>query len=597
MSPSVPQQQSKRHGRRRITKRTSMIAALPDDDDITPETVAGRPPPTTRRTATATTITTTSGSRVGDNTSTTANTGITTTSTTTNLKNHRYQHVLRPRKKQNRSSNSPILPSFDTVRTNIIAPPPPVQPKTTLSSTVLKEKTKKTQKNDNDIIVVTDDSVVPLSTGATTLPTGGQPPSSRSHPYLRSYTGTTRPDHHADVPSRTCSIPTRRGATSTPTHLQVLPVVTPHPTTAITILSTPTDGRHGNDISQRQSGIDTNNIIAVKHYYDPAIGVGRTPPPPGVMDLFPDTQSSKRRRASTTHHPSYVPTRAGAENVIRQCSNDYITTYGLEYLFLLQSQPPLSAAPLWNHQNQHRPPIASAQIKQHQRGSNGLTPTTCAESDDDDDDGNENKQFISIVDTQNQILWSQQDCEEEAEEEDEDDDEKCAPTSTKRGNDNDTNDKRDDVESTKKEEDHDAFPTTELGTPDRPFPPPLSPLTMDDVPMRNETHGMTTPSTTSVNDVTIVATHSLPGSGPFPPTSLPQQRPHNATTAAPIIRHQPMLTTKMRQTLVLWLSEVCHEFHLSDATYHLAVTLVDQTLMCQTFPIRREQFQAVGWYV
>lgn len=53
----------------------------------------------------------------------------------------------------------------------------------------------------------------------------------------------------------------------------------------------------------------------------------------------------------------------------------------------------------------------------------------------------------------------------------------------------------------------------------------------------------------------------------------------------------------MRRKLVLWMAEVGEEFKLSEATYHLSVTLVDEMLSKNPFPIRREQFQAVGWYV
>jgi hypothetical protein len=93
---------------------------------------------------------------------------------------------------------------------------------------------------------------------------------------------------------------------------------------------------------------------------------------------------------------------------------------------------------------------------------------------------------------------------------------------------------------------------------------------------------------------------------PPPPSSRQAVAPPAATAPSAATRtsvttthiwNQPLLTAKMRRTLVLWLSEVCQEFHLSDMTYHLAITLLDQTLCQNTFPIHREQFQAVGWYV
>ena len=83
---------------------------------------------------------------------------------------------------------------------------------------------------------------------------------------------------------------------------------------------------------------------------------------------------------------------------------------------------------------------------------------------------------------------------------------------------------------------------------------------------------------------------------------------------------QPLLTARMRKVLVQWLSEVVVEFRLGDATYHLAVSLLDQLLTmgpsenqylafadnkhggyvtedeeeCPWFLIRRKDFQAVG---
>lgn len=75
--------------------------------------------------------------------------------------------------------------------------------------------------------------------------------------------------------------------------------------------------------------------------------------------------------------------------------------------------------------------------------------------------------------------------------------------------------------------------------------------------------------------------------------------------------YQPELTVQMRRVLVQWMSEVVKEFKLSEATYHLAVTLIDQLLArgpggsdpalaterssgC-TFSIHRNEFQAFGW--
>ena len=77
--------------------------------------------------------------------------------------------------------------------------------------------------------------------------------------------------------------------------------------------------------------------------------------------------------------------------------------------------------------------------------------------------------------------------------------------------------------------------------------------------------------------------------------------------------YQPHLTVQMRRILVQWMSEVVQEFTLSEATYHLAVTLLDQLLARgpslsidpsnisgdkkKLFLVLRSEFQALGWYV
>ena len=91
------------------------------------------------------------------------------------------------------------------------------------------------------------------------------------------------------------------------------------------------------------------------------------------------------------------------------------------------------------------------------------------------------------------------------------------------------------------------------------------------------------------------------------------------TDTEPLPR-QPLLSPRMRKVLVHWMSEVCVEFRLGDATYHLAVSLIDQLLTMgptmeeyrewnddgfisddeedqSWFLIRRVDFQAVGWCV
>jgi Cyclin, N-terminal domain len=53
--------------------------------------------------------------------------------------------------------------------------------------------------------------------------------------------------------------------------------------------------------------------------------------------------------------------------------------------------------------------------------------------------------------------------------------------------------------------------------------------------------------------------------------------------------HQPLLTVKMRRVLVLWLSEVVQEYKLSEAAYHLSVTLLDSVLARGPSDYRSEQ--------
>lgn len=71
---------------------------------------------------------------------------------------------------------------------------------------------------------------------------------------------------------------------------------------------------------------------------------------------------------------------------------------------------------------------------------------------------------------------------------------------------------------------------------------------------------------------------------------------------------QPLLTGRMRGTLVNWMVEVCQEYELSEDAYHLAVSLVDQVLkvgptedeMDRDEPyllVKRQEFQTLGWYV
>lgn len=88
-----------------------------------------------------------------------------------------------------------------------------------------------------------------------------------------------------------------------------------------------------------------------------------------------------------------------------------------------------------------------------------------------------------------------------------------------------------------------------------------------------------------------------------------------------LLPYQPLLTMKMRHVLVAWLAEVVVEFKLSQAAYHLAISMLDELLLMgpsleqyksdqrqdgmvsddesetSYFLIKPRNFQAVGWYV
>jgi hypothetical protein len=104
--------------------------------------------------------------------------------------------------------------------------------------------------------------------------------------------------------------------------------------------------------------------------------------------------------------------------------------------------------------------------------------------------------------------------------------------------------------------------------------------------------------------------------------SLSIQVDHDQFDSSNILPNQSQLSVKMRRILVQWMSEVCHEFKLSEATYHLSVTLLDNLLARgpitpvhsehrilmhhnrmyygdekRSFFVQRFEFQALGWYV
>lgn len=72
----------------------------------------------------------------------------------------------------------------------------------------------------------------------------------------------------------------------------------------------------------------------------------------------------------------------------------------------------------------------------------------------------------------------------------------------------------------------------------------------------------------------------------------------------PLEMGQTRLTAKMRRVLVLWISEVVQQYKLSEATYHLSITLLD-AILCHAsshlmpdataWRIQRTDFQELGW--
>jgi len=97
-----------------------------------------------------------------------------------------------------------------------------------------------------------------------------------------------------------------------------------------------------------------------------------------------------------------------------------------------------------------------------------------------------------------------------------------------------------------------------------------------------------------------------------------EQRPHPAVRndASEAMIRQPYLSPKMRSILIHWLVEVGQEYKVSDAAFHLSVSLLDHLLLkgptkeelderdenddardIPWFLVNRSDFQAVGWYV
>lgn len=100
--------------------------------------------------------------------------------------------------------------------------------------------------------------------------------------------------------------------------------------------------------------------------------------------------------------------------------------------------------------------------------------------------------------------------------------------------------------------------------------------------------------------------------------AIVRERPHLAARneAGEAMVRQPYLSPKMRSILIHWLVEVGQEYKLSDAAFHLSVSLLDHLLLkgptqaeldehddnddgreLPWFLVQRSDFQAVGWYV
>lgn len=515
MHPSIPQQ--------RIKKRTATIAAVNEDEKVQ----ASRPTNTG-------TITTAMNNTVGSN-----------NRDNTNHSSHRYEHILRPRKKQNRSSTASApfhdqttaKTSSSSIEANITLPP----------TTSPQKKTKKVKKN---VIIFNDDATVPTFTGTLGLVKKPIQPLS-TIPISNSSTNANvmRTDHQSiqhHIPPRTISRQTRSKSTSTPTHPPVLLIVTPHH--AMTV-STGTCRKIKNNKGKKKNA----------KYYDPKIGIDCTKLPPGVINIFPD----KRYPTCFTHRN---PVQR-YDDFTLQWSSEFISTYGNDYLFLIKQQ------------QREQVLLDTSRRRQTQMAAKRTNTITKFDSSDDDSDD---------LSTSNSSFGNQKKSSKDGNFDDDEDDD-CAParqqlddanSSTARNtNDVDANNARDVDE-------------TQPGILDRPFEQLLS-LSSDNT--QNLQSMIATP-TRSTDDDIVVGDHLSSGSIDSI-QKIPTKRQHHIPKSSYAILNQTLLTTKMRRTLVLWMSEVCQEYHLSDATYHLSVSLVDQTLLYNTFQIRSEQFQALGWYV
>lgn len=368
------------------------------------------------------------------------------------------------------------------------------------------------------------------------------------------------------IPTRIFSRQTRSKSTSTPTHPTVLPIVTPHH--AMTVVSTNTCRKIKSDTMNINKGKKKN-----AKYADPKINVNYTKLPPGVINIFPEKICPTCSATNTgTHHPSMVPVQR-RNDFAMYWSSDYLSTYGHDYLFLINQQ---------QHEQILIDTSRRRQIQMDVKRTTTITKDTMTKFDSSDDDSDD-------LSTGNASFGNQKRFSKDVNFDDDNDDDDCDPARHQLDDANSSTAlNTNDVEA-KNARDVDE---TQPSILDRPFEQ-LGSLSSDNP--QNLQSMIATPTRTT-DDAIVVGDHLSSGSL-YSVQQIPTKRQYHIPKSSVAILNQPLLTTKMRRTLVLWMSEVCQEYHLSDETYHLSVTLVDQTLLYNTFQIRSGQFQALGWYV
>ena len=414
----------------------------------------------------------------------------------TTYSSNRYQHVLRPRKKQNRST-APLLPPVSSKEAHVKLP-------------LITSPRKQSMKGKDDTT-----AWKPSSGTLDTFTQPIQPLSTK----ISSATALRRR-------SRTISMLACSKTTSTPIHSALVAAITPHLLPTVSAATTPFDNRNRVDTDRTNQNTDHQKK---RKYHDPRLF--RAEVPFGVADIFPE---KKYPTCTTTRHNSTTVPVQRADDHILGWSSDFISTYGPDFLFLAY---------------------------QYQCSSRDHFRTM------------RHSRYGQSVETTNDDIFSP----------------RCKPRGSEESDSNDEEDEISNITEDIHESEDDSVQDTDQpqsGISDRP----LAGVASD-----NETVPINA-TPTKPTDI-IVADHIY--QGPHEPELTPTARQNQLYVSAirGQIENQCFLSTKMRRTLVLWMSEVCQQYQLSDATYHLSVTLVDQTLLHNPFDILREQFQAVGWYV